>query len=168
MYIWIKESRIRPLCLTNVPSVQRSKNTKPINEPQCVRTYCDLKILSLNCCGVKKKLNYSEFQELVKEQDIVCLQETKTDDLDVIEIDGYEIKMKNRVKYGRVNSGGIILAYKQELSEFINIHETESKAVLWFEISKQLTNYEKNLLIGIVYLPPENSKYSKRDSLNMI
>lgn len=133
-----------------------------------MRTYCDLKILSLNCCGIKKKLNYSEFQELVNEHDIVCLQETKTDDLDVIEIDGYKIEMKNRVKYGRVNSGGIILAYKQELSEFINIHETESKAVLWFEISKKLTYFEKNLLIGIVYVPPENSKYSNGDSFNMI
>lgn len=66
-----------------------------------MRTYCDLKILSLNCCGIKKKLNYSEFQELVNEHDIVCLQETKTDDLDVIEIDGYKIEMKNRVKNER-------------------------------------------------------------------
>ena len=72
----------------------------------------------MNCCGLKKRLNYPEFQDLVKKNDIVCLQETKTDDLDVIEINGFEIKMKNRAKYCRLNPGGIILAYKKELSEF--------------------------------------------------
>ena len=77
-----------------------------------------MNILSLNCCGLKKRLNYPEFQDLVKKNDIVCLQETKTDDLDVIEINGFEIKMKNRAKYCRLNPGGIILAYKKELSEF--------------------------------------------------
>ena len=31
----------------------------------------------------------------MKKHDILCLQESKTDDLDVIEINGFEIKMKN-------------------------------------------------------------------------
>ena len=76
---------------------------------------------------MKKRVNYPEFKDLIEQHDILCLQETKTDDLDEFEIDGYEIKMKNRVKYGRVNSGGITLIYKRELNEFIYIHETECK-----------------------------------------
>jgi hypothetical protein len=43
---------------------------------------CNLNILSLNCCGVKLRLQYPAFCELVCNQDIICLQETKTDDLD--------------------------------------------------------------------------------------
>ena len=41
---------------------------------------------------------------------------------------------RSRVKYGRLNSGGIILDYKKELSEFITLHDTESKFAIWFEI----------------------------------
>lgn len=55
--------------------------------------------------------------------------------------------MKNRIKYGRVNSGGIKLAFRRNLSEFITVHATGSKTVLWFEISKTFTKSEKNLLV---------------------
>lgn len=42
----------------------------------------------------KTELLSSEFQALVNGPETLCLQDTKTDDSDVIEIDGYEIKMK--------------------------------------------------------------------------
>lgn len=42
----------------------------------------------------KTELISSEFQPLVNGPETLCLQDTKTDDSDVIEIDGYEIKMK--------------------------------------------------------------------------
>lgn len=80
---------------------------------------------------------------------ILCFQETKTDDLEEINNDGFEIIMKNRIKYGRVNSGGIKLAFRHNLSEFITVHATGSKTVLWFKISKTFTKLEKNLLVGI-------------------
>jgi hypothetical protein len=35
--------------------------------------------------------------------------------------------MKNRFTFKRVKSGGIILAYKTELSNFVNIVESESE-----------------------------------------
>lgn len=44
----------------------------------------------------KTELLSSEFQALVNGPEISCLHDTKTDDSDVIEIDGYEIKMKTR------------------------------------------------------------------------
>jgi hypothetical protein len=37
-----------------------------------------------------------------------------------------------------VKSGGIILAYKTELSNFVNIVESESKYILWFKLNKSL------------------------------
>ena len=58
----------------------------------------NLNVLSLNCCGVKLRLQYPEFCELIKKNDIVCLQETKTDDIDKIDLEGYTFKMKNRKK----------------------------------------------------------------------
>lgn len=42
----------------------------------------------------KTALLSSEFQALVNGPETLCLHDTKTDDSDVIEIDGYEIQMK--------------------------------------------------------------------------
>lgn len=42
----------------------------------------------------KTALLSSEFQALVNGPETLCLHDTKIDDSDVIEIDGYEIKMK--------------------------------------------------------------------------
>ena len=53
-------------------------------------------ILALNCCGLKNKLQYPEFQELLSANDIICLIESKTDDTDEILLPGYIFKMKNR------------------------------------------------------------------------
>ena len=76
--------------------------------------------------------------------------------------------MKNRVKYGMKSSGGIVVAYKQELHDFIHFHETESKYVLWFEITNKFTKFDRNVLVGSIYIPPENSKYSSREAFNEI
>jgi hypothetical protein len=53
----------------------------------------------------------------VKKNYIVCLQETKTDDIDKIDLEGYTFKMKNRKKIGR-KSGRIILGYKDHLENY--------------------------------------------------
>jgi hypothetical protein len=62
--------------------------------------------------SVKLRLQYPEFCQLVCNQDSIWLQETKTDDLDTIELPGYIFKMKNKKIIGR-KSGGMILAYKE-------------------------------------------------------
>jgi hypothetical protein len=66
--------------------------------------------------------------------------------------------MKNRFTFKRVKSGGIILAYKTELSSFVNIVESESKYILWFKLNKSPIHLPQDVLFGIVYVPPENYK----------
>ncbi|CAG2223346.1 unnamed protein product [Mytilus edulis] len=48
-----------------------------------------LNILSLNCCGIIKKLQYPEFENLLRSHDIICLVETKLDDRDEIKLPEY-------------------------------------------------------------------------------
>ena len=43
-----------------------------------------LQIVCLNCCGIKTRLHYPEFRNLIQRYDIVCFVETKTDDIDII------------------------------------------------------------------------------------
>ena len=86
----------------------------------------------------------------MKKHHILCLQETKTDNLDIIEINGFEIKMKTEPSMADwiLNSGGIKLAYKKELSEFTT--------AIWFESLNKAHKLWKKLLVGEVYIPPEN------------
>ena len=123
----------------------------------------DLKILCLNVCGLLTKSQYPEFLELIDEYDILCFVETKLDDYDCINLPGFTMNMKNRFKYMKTKSGGITLAFKDHLNEHISIIELESKYVLWFEINDRLLHNEKDALFGIVYIPPESSKYCVGD-----
>jgi hypothetical protein len=50
-------------------------------------------VLALNCCGLKNKLQYPEFQERLSANDILCLVESKTDDTDETLLPGYIFKM---------------------------------------------------------------------------
>ena len=53
----------------------------------------EINLLYTNCCGLKNKLCYPEFQELIQKHDILCFVETKTDDLDELKVPGYIFKM---------------------------------------------------------------------------
>ena len=44
----------------------------------------NLKFLAINTCGLRSKLDYPEFVELIHSYDIIVVQETKLDDIDSI------------------------------------------------------------------------------------
>ncbi|CAG2184797.1 unnamed protein product [Mytilus edulis] len=94
--------------------------------------------------------------------------ETKTDDLDVIDLPGYKFVMKNRSHLNRVKSGGIVLGFKESLSDHISVVETDSKYILWFKIDKHVVKLQQDILCGIVYIPPENSVYCVGDPFSEI
>ena len=109
------------------------------------------------------KSQYPEFLTLISNYDIVCLVETKTDDCDSLELKGFVTVMKNRAKFMRVKSGGITLAIKNYLADYVKVIDTESRFVLWFKLDKKVLDTDKDLLFGIVYIPPENSIYNTGD-----
>lgn len=90
----------------------------------------------------------------------MCFSETKTDDLDKIELEGYEFKMKNRGKFLKRKSGGLVFGYKKELASNIKTLCTESKFGFWFKVSGDIFNLDKDVIFGIVYVPPENTRYT--------
>ena len=55
-----------------------------------------LRIVCLNCCGIKTRLQYPEFRNLIQSYEIICFVETKTDNIDMIILPGYKFVMKNR------------------------------------------------------------------------
>lgn len=76
--------------------------------------------------------------------------------------------MKNRHKLSNIRSGGIIVAIKDNIAKHINVIDTDCKFIMWLKLSKVLFNIDKDVICGVVYIPPEASKYSSNDSFMKI
>ena len=123
----------------------------------------ELKLLSLNVCGLRNKLRYPEFVELINSYDLIGVQETKLDDADCLEIPGYTIICHNRQTISRYRSGGTALIAKNSILPYLKLEQSNSKLIQWFSITTEITNTEENIHCGIVYIPPAGSKYASED-----
>ena len=98
-----------------------------------------------------------EFKENLCNYSIICLCETKLDDIDNEDISnqldnlGFSVYFKNRKPISNYRSGGLCLIIKKDLQDFVSIVESESKLVQWFKIDKTLTGYDKDVIVGNVY-----------------
>lgn len=123
-----------------------------------------LKILTLNVCGLSSKLQIPEFIDLINCYDIIGIQESKTDDCDDIHIPGYSITYNNRQELSRRKSGGIVLLIKNEIQKYIKIDtKQDSKLVQWFSISGVISPTNETISCGVVYIPPYGSRYAHED-----
>ena len=109
---------------------------------------------------MKSKLKGPDFEEYVQHFDIVCLYETKLTNYDSIDIHGFELHAKNRGIERRVASGGVGLQIADKHKDKVKILEPSSDHVLWCIVERSVLSSRNDVLIGSVYVPPENSKYS--------
>ena len=124
----------------------------------------ELKLLSLNVCGLASKSQIPEFVELINRYDIIGIQESKTDDCDDINIPRYSIVYNNRRKLSRTKSGGIALLIKSEIRKYIKVEiKNESKIIQWFTIAPDISPTGNPINCGVVYIPPYGSKYAHED-----
>ena len=104
-----------------------------------------------------------EFLNEISNFDIVCINETKTDSTDDLEIDGFKCFVKHRCELSRFKSGGIAIYVKNDISKYASVIDSASKYVLWLHVSKNVGGLDENLIIGAVNIPPENSKYVSQE-----
>ncbi len=81
---------------------------------------------------------------------------------------GFKIIFKNRKTCTNRRSGGLAVAIRTRWSKHCLFHNTTSKAVQWFTISKKVLHIDKDILFGCVYVPPASSKYSNIDMFTEI
>ena len=105
---------------------------------------------------------------MIRNHDILCFVETKTDDLDVINFPGFKFIMKNRKNIAYRRSGRIMVGYRDTLVNMIEIKETSCKYVLWFKCKGGLFKLDQPVIFGVVYIPPEYTKYSSDEAFNEI
>ena len=126
-----------------------------------------LKCGSLNVCGIRRKMQYPEFRDLISNYDLFCVTESKLDNHDLITLPGYKfISQPRRQKFLR-RSGGIGVFVKDNISPHISIIDSDSDYILWLQLSKSFFKAEDDLIFGVVYLPPTDSRFNNPDELEL-
>ena len=120
-----------------------------------------LRLGMLNCQGIKGKFETPEFQNLVSSTDIFGVCETwLSDDKEPINVAGFDYYPLNRKKGPR---GGIGVFINTECKKHVKVmYKISTENVLWCKINKTFINFDDDLYIGIVYIPPEYSSREKR------
>ena len=125
----------------------------------------DIKVCLLNCCGLKTKTLANDFEYFINNYDIICLSETKLDQLDIVTFGEFNEYFKCR-KGARRSSGGIAVLVKKHLSKLITLLNNEDDFTLWFKMENIIGG--KSSLFCIAYIPPDNSSYSSIDLFDVI
>ena len=111
--------------------------------------------------------------DIIQSHDINILSETwiSKNTCYNLDIKGYRVfhlygnKSINKTK-GRY-SGGISIYYKSDLSDKINIVETNQYGIVWIKVCKTLFDFEADVYICSTYIPPSSSKVIKQHETDM-
>ena len=102
------------------------------------------------------KFQNSDFIKILKQGDIICLQETKKQ----IKVEGYISYNSNR-KGSR--SGGVCVMAENRLRKGVSlVHCNESDDILAVKLDRNFFKFEFDLYLVCFYISPPNSSYAKK------
>ena len=127
-----------------------------------------MKFATLNVCGLKTRNNYPDFTDYLSNYDILCLVETKLDQTDIVSLPGFDCISQPRKELFFRRSGGIAVFVKNKFSEYCTYQPSESDYIMWMCIDKRLTDSDENMYLGIVYVPPSQSRFYNDDELSKL
>ena len=119
-----------------------------------------LNIASINVCGLKSRVNYPEFIQLIQRYDIVCISETKLDQYDIIECPNYTFLSKPRTEKYKRKSGGIGFFVHNKLIDNTVTIESKCEYIFWLKLTGINA---REIVIGAMYVPPDTSKFYNAD-----
>ena len=133
------------------------------------------KIVAINVCGLRSKLNNGIFDEYAKNFDILCLSETKVGtildiDLSDTSLNDYHCYIKekstdNRHQYGGVH--GLCMLVRNNIVKHAElIPDLKSPYVLWVKFCEEA--FGVGCIIGSIYLPGENATHKDQDMFDTI
>jgi len=67
----------------------------------------NIRIGTLNVCGIRRRLQYPDFEDMINTYDLFCCTETKLDTHDFITIDNYTFFSQCRKQKVFRRSGGV-------------------------------------------------------------
>ena len=90
------------------------------------------------------------------------------DDFDDIDCENFTFYYKNRKKFTSHRSGGIAVGCKNYLQNFLHPIDTECQFIYWFKIDRNFLGLQQDAIFGVVYIPPENTRYAIDDAISEI
>ena len=127
--------------------------------------FYNIKLGSLNVCGLKRRLEYPDFTKYFENSDILCFMETMLDDSDIISLPGFRTISQPRKRKHFRKSGGLAVLIKDRSAEFCKHIDTTTDYISWLSLNKSLTNTEENVITGVIYVPPTQSKFFNDEEL---
>ena len=89
----------------------------------------------------------------------MCFVETKLDDTDIISLPDFQYISQPRKQAFLRRSGGIAFCFKEHLAKFVKHLDSDSDYIMWIQIDKCLMKADENIILGLSYIPPIQSKY---------
>ena len=114
-------------------------------------------------CGLITKSKYADFNSLVEPFDLFCITETKCDKYDIISVPNYVYLSKPRKQKYIRKSGGIGLLVKQNISKDVDIIDSDCEYIMWIKLNKSIFNIDNDIILGIMYIPPDQSRFFNDD-----
>ena len=145
---------------TSKPCINNINCEFDINQP---KTECEyIKIISWNADGLKRHLSKSHLLTMLRNYDIICIQETWANNYEQYMdlFDGYNAFSTctaKRANRGRT-SGGIIVYIKEWLSPFMDFMFKSEIAIFLF-LKAENMRLPKHNIMGFTYIPPEKSTF---------
>ena len=130
-----------------------------------------LNILGLNVCGIASKLRNGAFELYAEDFDIICLTETKSNlpDLSNTCLSNFKcipLLPKSRgQRYGGFH-GICVLIREKYINSCKKLDNLSSPSTLWLSFSGNLISLP--FILGITYIPGENSIYYDHDIFNTL
>ena len=123
-----------------------------------------LKIGSFNCQGIKTKIEDPVFRDEIKKFDMFAVNETWiTKENKNIFIENYKFFPASRNKEMGKIRGGIGWFVYEKLRKWIKImYDISNETFLWCKLDKTFFNFDDDLFVCSVYIPPEYSSREKR------
>ena len=109
------------------------------------------------------KSEETEFEEIIRKHDIFCISEVHCNEQKIPPIQKYSCFKICRQKTEKINRffGGIAIYYKSSLRKGIKFVQSNNEDLIWIKLCKNFFGTEKDTLICVTYIPPENSTYYK-------
>ena len=129
-----------------------------------------LNICMWNIQGIKNiegpKLNDPRVAQILTRYDIIGLVETHAGQDCHFSLDGYEpySVSRPRLTTAKRDYGGLAVFIKDSITKGTTVCESEHLPfeLIWVRCAKSFFGWDSDLMLGILYLPPANSPYTRR------
>jgi hypothetical protein len=84
-----------------------------------------------------------------------------------LQTEGYSLHFKHRNNFTH-RFGGIGVAIKNSLLQFVHYLKDDCECILWVKICKQFLKVDNDVYIGFVYIPPEGSRFYNNEMFDSV